>query len=90
MNPINYSPEEIIKLGENFYFQELKDKLEKEHMGEYVVICVEKKEYVVDKDQLKAINEATKKFGDKLFFIARIGNIQKQMSNYKKKYAWEL
>jgi len=89
MQPNNYSPEEIAKIGENFYFQELKDKLEKEHMGEYVVVDVEKKEYVINEDKLKALQDAKEKFGDKLFYIVQIGNIQKQLSNYKNCYAWK-
>lgn len=85
----NYSPEEIAKVGEAFYFQELKDKLEKEHMGEYVVIDVEKKEYIVNKDKLAALQEAENKFGAKLFSIIQIGNIQKT-ANYKNSiYAWK-
>ncbi len=86
----NYSPEEIAKIGENFYFQELKDKLEKEHIGEYVVIDVDKEEYVMSEDKLKALQDAREKFGDKLFCIVQVGNIQKQLSNYKNyRYAWK-
>lgn len=86
---MNYSPEEIAKLGEAFYFQELKDKLEKEHMGEYVVIDVEKKDYVVNKDKLAALEEAEKKFGEKLFSIIQIGNIQKTINYRNSSYAWK-
>lgn len=86
---MNYSPEEIAKLGEAFYFRELKDKLEKEHMGEYVVIDVEKKEYVINKDKLAALEEARKKFGEKLFQIIQIGNIQKIVNYKNSSYAWK-
>ena len=34
------SPEEISQLGDKFYFDELKEILEKDHRGEYVVIDV--------------------------------------------------
>ena len=86
---INYSPEEIAKLGESFYFQELKDKLEKEHMGEYVVIDVVKREYAVSKDKLVAIEEAKKKFGAKLFCIIQVGSIQKIINYKNSNYAWK-
>lgn len=86
---MNYSPEEVAKLGETFYFQELKDKLEKEHMGEYVVIDVEKKDYVVNRDKLAALEEAKNKFGEKLFSLIQIGNIQKTINYRNSRYVWK-
>jgi len=35
------SLEDISRLGEKFYTEKLKEKLEKEHMGKYAVIDVE-------------------------------------------------
>ncbi len=83
------SSEEISKIGESFYFTELKDKLEKEHNGEYVVIDVQEKQYVTNQDLFNALTEAKKRFGDKLFFIIQVGSIEKPSVNYKDvKYAW--
>lgn len=81
--------EEISKLGEKFYAEELKSKLEKIYMGQYAVIDVEQKKYVVDSDRLTAVEKAKKNFGDKLFYIIQIGNTQNPSLNFSaKKYAW--
>jgi hypothetical protein len=83
------SVEEIAKGGKEFYFDELKDKLEKEHMNEYVAIDVEQKKYSVDQNELTAIEKARKSFGDKLFYIVHIGNLRPTMNFTTRKYAWD-
>ena len=89
---INSQPlslEDITKLGEKFYIEELKEKLEKEKMGQYVVIDVEKKKYQIDADRLVAIEKAIKEFGNKLFYIIQIGGSRNESSNFfSQKYAW--
>ncbi len=83
------SLEEITELGEKLYLEELKDIFEKEFMGQYAVIDVEKKQYQIDPDRLVAIDKAIKYFGDKIFYIIQIGNTQRPSMNYSaKKYAW--
>ncbi len=83
------SLEEILKLGEKIYTEELKDNLEKKFRGQFVVIDVEKRKYKIDADRLIAIEKAKKMFGDKLFYIIQIGNIQSPSTNFsEKKYAW--
>ena len=82
MTNINRQPlslEDISKLGEKFYTEKLKEKLEKESLGQYVVIDVEQGKYYVDSDRLVAVDKATKEFGNKLFYIVQIGNVQHQV-----------
>lgn len=89
MDNKSLSLEEITKLGEKFYNEELRSSLEKQHMGQYVVIDVEQKKYQVDPDRLVAIEKAIKEFGDRLFYIVQIGSIQNPRLNYtSKKHAW--
>ncbi|MEK7622109.1 MAG: hypothetical protein AAB415_02930 [Patescibacteria group bacterium] len=83
------SLEEISRLGEKFYTDKLKAKLEKEHMGHYAVIDVEKGKYYIDADRLIAIEKAQKVSGETLFYIVQIGSIQNPSMNFNaKKYAW--
>jgi hypothetical protein len=83
------SVEEIIRAGEKFYFGELKEKLERDNMGQYAVIDVEQKKYRVDPDELVAIQKAQKDFGDKLFFIVQVGSLKHPSMNFMtEKYAW--
>ncbi len=83
------SLEEISKLGEKFYVEELKNKLEKDYLGQYAVIDVEQKKYQTNPDRLIAVEKAKKEFGDKLFYIIQIGNTQNPSLNFSaKKHAW--
>ena len=61
--------EEITKLGEEIYLKELKGNLEKEHMGEYVVIDVDTKHYFVDSDSLVALEKAKRNIQTKSSFL---------------------
>lgn len=69
------SPEEIIRLGEQIYFEKKKE-LERDYNGKFVVIDVDSKDFVVDQDKTSAIQEAEKKHPGKLFFIAQVGNLK--------------
>lgn len=88
-NNQNLSLEELSRLGEKFYNDELKQTLEVEHWGQYVVIDVEEKRYKINADRLIAVQEAQREFGNKLFYITQVGKIQQTSNNYvSKKYAW--
>lgn len=80
----NYSTEDITRLGEEFYLNQLKSKLENSNNGDYVVIDVQSKKYFIDRDLMIALNQARKKFPDRLFFIVQIGTLQASTMNYKK------
>lgn len=75
--PQSRTPEEIIQLGEQIYFEK-KNDLEQNHYGEFVVIDVDTKDCIINADKTIAIQEAEKKYPDKLFFIAQIGNLKAQ------------
>jgi hypothetical protein len=85
----NLTPEEITKKGEEIYFNELKDKLEKNHIGEYLVLEVESKKEFVNPSLIIALKRAKQNFPQKLFYIVQIGSIHKPITNYNKaNYAW--
>ena len=75
MNTTLLTPEEIIQRGEQLYLQE-KDKLEKDHNGEFAVVDVETGDFIINQDKTAAIQEAEKKHPNKLFFIVQIGNFK--------------
>lgn len=83
------SPSEITQKGGQIYLQELKGQLEKSHVGEYVVIEVESKQHFVNKDLALALNQARKKFPDRLFFIVQIGTLSQPAISLKKTDAHE-
>jgi hypothetical protein len=83
---------EILRSGEQLYFEKLKGTLEKESYGQYVVIDTETKEYIVDEHQLHALESAKAKFGNKLFFIVQIGSLDTPTLNHRNytEYAWSI
>lgn len=85
------STEEITKTGEKYYFENLKNKLEKTNNGDFLVLEVESKKYFLNKDLMVALDQAQKKFPSKLFFIVQVGTLQKPTVNYiKENYGWLL
>jgi hypothetical protein len=81
----------ITRTGEEFYMEKLREKLEKTHKGEYVVIEPESKSYFVDADLLEAIQKAEEKFPDSLFYIVRIGSLYPTSAHFRKPtHAWKL
>lgn len=86
-----YSPEQIAQMGERYYFDELKNILEKDKRGQYVVIDVVNKKYTVASDKLAALDNAEKEMGKQLFYIIQVGSLQKPVASFKKRaYAWQL
>lgn len=80
---------EITRLGETYYLESLRQKLEEKHFGEYVVIDVEEKGYVTDINRLAAFEKAQKKFGQKLFYVTQVGMLRESTVNYlDRKHAW--
>lgn len=83
------SLEEITRLGEKYYLDVLREKLEPTNFGQYVVIDVDLKDHVIDVDRLAAIEKAKTKFGQKIFYVAQIGMLKQPTVNFlAKKHAW--
>ena len=63
----------LARKGEQIYQNELTEKLEKEHIGRFVAIEVESKEYFLGDNQIDALTLARKKFPTKVFYLVKIG-----------------
>ena len=87
----NQSTQTVTKIGEKYYLENLKDKLEKTNIGDFLVLEVDSKKYFINKDLMIALSQAQKKFPNSLFFIVQIGTLQNPTMNYKKEnYGWLL
>lgn len=73
----------ITQLGSEYYLSDLREQLEKEHMGDYVVIEPVSKRYFVDEDLLLAIQEAEQEFPDSFFTIIKIGSLKPSTAAFK-------
>jgi hypothetical protein len=69
-----YSTEEIVARGKEIYEQRLRDKLEPENIGKFLVIDIETGEYEMDEDDLAASLRASCKKPGGARYGMRIGN----------------
>ena len=65
--------ENIEKLGQKFYDENLKQILEPEHNGEFVSIEPESGQYFVAKTDGEALYKGNQEFPDKILYLLRIG-----------------
>jgi len=65
-------PEEFVRAGEAIY-KRIKDELEKEHMGEVVLIEVESGDYFVAPTLAEAYEKASRKYPGRLFYVRHVG-----------------
>lgn len=75
-------PEEIATKGEEIYEKELKDNLEPQESGKYVAIEVESKKYFIGSTKEEALDKAQEVFPDKIFFVRKIGELERVSSKY--------
>ena len=81
---------EILKKGEALFLSTFKKELESEHMGDYAVIDVDSKKYIIDSNKIQAIKKAQGEFGNKLFYIVQVGYLDEPTVNFRerKNVAW--
>lgn len=75
--PTNINVQELTRKGEEIYQQDLKGDLEQHNNGEYVAIEVESKQHYVGITKEEAVAKAKKEYPNKIFFVRRIGEIEK-------------
>ena len=86
----NQNRGEVLKKGEEIYLGALRKELEAAHMGEYAAIDVDSGNHIIESNELNAIKRAQKEFGEKLFYIVQIGNLNEPTINFRerKNVAW--
>ncbi len=65
--------EDLARRGEEYYDKFLRAKLEPGHRGEYLYLDVETGEYELDADEVAAMERATARHPDSVFYILRVG-----------------
>jgi hypothetical protein len=68
-----YSSDEIIEQGQALYDQQIRDKVEPQHNGKFLVLDIETGEYEVDADSRAAFDRAAAKRPGAPFYILRVG-----------------
>jgi len=65
--------DEIASRGQEIYAQTLKEKLERDHLGEIVAIEVETGDYFLGKTSIEATKKARQKYPNAVFYVVKIG-----------------
>jgi hypothetical protein len=71
MSGHGYTKEEIVRLGRDIYEREIRDKVEPEHDGEFVVVDVESGSYEVSESDVEASDRALRKNPDAVLYFLR-------------------
>ena len=69
----NYTPREVESRGQAFYEEHLREKVEANNNGEFLVIDIETGEYEIDADDLVATKRSLVKRSDAVLYGLRIG-----------------
>lgn len=72
-SPVPYSTEEVGRRGRAIYEREIKDKVEPEHIGKFLIVDIETGEYEMDSDDLAASLRAYRKKPEGIRYGLRIG-----------------
>lgn len=67
------TPEQVAQKGEEIYKNKLKGTLEPKENGKFVVIDVVSEDYFIGTSILEALENAKKKYPDRLFHTIKIG-----------------
>jgi hypothetical protein len=78
--------EELIKKA-NIIYNNKKTELEPLHNGKYVAIEVDSEETFIGDTRDEAVLNAKNRFPEKIFFVKRIGGIDKVASHYSSYYS---
>jgi len=73
MGNITLSAEEIGRQGQGYYNRFLRDKLEPEHKGEFLMLNIETGEYEMDRNERLAFERATTRWPSGVLCILRVG-----------------
>lgn len=74
MSSRGYTKEEIVRLGREIYEREIREKVEPEHDGEFVVVDVESGYYEVSKSDVEASDRILRRNPDALLYFLRVGH----------------
>jgi hypothetical protein len=68
-----YSSDEIVERGQALYDQQIREKVEPQHNGQFLVLDIETGEYEVDADSVAALERATAKHQGPALYLVRVG-----------------
>ncbi len=73
MSGRGYTKEEVVRLGREIYEREIRERVEPEHDGEFVVVDVESGSYEVGESDVEASDLVLRKNPDAVLYFLRVG-----------------
>ena len=73
MGQSRYTSEEVAARGKAIYEQQIRAKVEPEHIGKFLVVDVETGEYELDEDDVAAMKRAAAKHPADVLYGMRVG-----------------
>ncbi|TCJ20701.1 hypothetical protein E0L93_00265 [Rubrobacter taiwanensis] len=73
MPPAGYTAEEIARRGRELYEREIREKVESEHPGKFLVVDITTGEYEIDEEDLAASDRLLARNPDAVLYGLRIG-----------------
>lgn len=73
MQQVRPSAEEIVRRGKEMYEREVRDKVEQEHFGKFLVLDIDTGKYAIDPDETAAIGRMMEQNPDGARYILRVG-----------------
>lgn len=69
----NYTSQEVESRGEAIYVQQIREKVDPQHKGKFLVIDIETGEYEINADDLVATKQLLAKYPNAVIYGLRIG-----------------
>jgi hypothetical protein len=69
----SYTPEEIAARGDAIYEQHLRDKVEPQHYGQFLILDIESQDYEIDNDDMAATQRLLARHPQGILYGLRIG-----------------
>jgi hypothetical protein len=73
MGHSRYTTDEIAARGKAIYEQQIRDQVEPQHLGKFLILDIETGDYEVDEDEFAASRRAHARHPDGAFFGLRVG-----------------
>jgi hypothetical protein len=74
MPSVIQNPDVVVRRGQAYYDQRLRDRLEPEHKGKFLALNVETGEYEMDSSEMTVIERANARWSPNVTYIMRIGH----------------
>lgn len=74
MTDPSYTKEEVVRRGREIYERDIRERVERENEGRFLVVDIESGEYALADNELEAFDRARDNAPDGVFYLMRVGH----------------